>query len=257
VIDTGIFPHADLKLGPGVSYVPGSPSTVDQNGHGTHVSGTIAAVDNTSYVVGEAPGVTLHPVRVLDSSGSGQISWVIAGINYVAAWKQANPSIPVVANMSLGAETGTSSLNAMDQAIQKAMAKGVVFCVAAGNSNKDARGFSPAHTPGTICVGSYGQTNRKSSFSNYGPAVTISAPGEVVPSTWLNNGIQNLSGTSMATPAVTGTVALMLSTQPTLTVAQAKQRILTIANSSTTNQNPRIQGFPSGTSNLSVWTGAF
>lgn len=205
IIDSGIdLDHPDLNVdvARSVSYVRGDAD--DQNGHGTHVSGTIAAIDNTEGVIGVAAGATVVAVRVLDRRGSGSTSGVIAGVDYVGA----NGSSGDVANMSLGG--GVSQ--ALDDAVVNASnASGVIFCLAAGNSSDDANNYSPARVngPNIITVSASDINDNFASFSNWGnPPIDWCAPGVSVKSTWKDAGYNTISGTSMATPHVAGVLLL-------------------------------------------------
>ena len=191
-------------------------NSIDDNGHGTHVAGTAAA---NGAIVGVAPGALVTGIKVLDATGSGPTSVVIAGINYVAQ----NAAKFDVANMSLGG--GFSQ--ALNDAVTAATKVGVVFCVAAGNSGKDVRNYSPASTPSAITVSALTdldaapgglaanlsdclQDDAIACWSNFGSGVDICAPGVQIKSTWLNAGYNTISGTSMATPHVTGAAALYI-----------------------------------------------
>ena len=205
IIDTGInFAHVDFggRAVSGFDAVDGGTAD-DCNGHGTHVSGTVGGA-----TYGVAKGVTLVGVRVLDCSGSGTNSGVIAGVNWVATDHAAGA--PAVANMSLGG--GVSQ--ALDDAVNAAIADGVTFAIAAGNSNADACTSSPARAANAITVGATTSTDARASFSNFGTCVDIFAPGQSITSDWYssNTATNTISGTSMATPHVCGTAALYLST---------------------------------------------
>ena len=202
VIDTGIdFTHPDLRVDAArsKSFLSRDTSPVDQNGHGTHVAGTIAALDNTIGVIGVAPGAQVVAVRVLDRRGSGSNSGVIAGVDYVAANGRAGD----VANMSLGGGVST----ALDTAVVNAAKGGVRFALAAGNESDNANNHSPARANGTnvYTVSSFAVGDRWSSFSNFGnPPIDYAEPGSAIKSTWLNGGYNTISGTSMATPHLAG-----------------------------------------------------
>jgi subtilisin family serine protease len=224
IIDTGIQTnHPDLNVVGGINYSGGSSNNYgDGNGHGTHVAGIAAARDNSSYTVGVAPGAPLYAVRVLGSNGSGTTSGVIAGVNWVKQQKLNNPSVPMVANMSLGG--GISST--LDQAVNNCISAGVVVCVAAGNSGADASNTSPARVAAAITVGAFGSNNVLASWSNYGSVVDINAPGVSILSTYRNTSTATLSGTSMATPHVTGAAALFLSSHTSATPAQVRDSLV-------------------------------
>lgn len=200
VIDTGIAAHSDLVIDQSVSrnFVWGTSSFADQNGHGTHVAGTIAARDNTIGVIGVAPGAPVVAVRVLDARGQGSNSGVIAGVDYVASVG----GVGDVANMSLGG--GVSQ--ALDDAVARASTT-VMFVLAAGNDSRDANLSSPARVngPNIFTVSAFDINNTFASFSNFGnPPVDWAAPGVAVRSTWLSGGYNTISGTSMAAPHVAG-----------------------------------------------------
>lgn len=205
IIDTGIdLDHPDLNVDKSrsVSFLGSNTTPDDQNGHGTHVSGTIGALDNSFGVVGVAPGATLVAVRVLNRQGSGTTSGVIAGVNYVADKGGAGD----VANMSLG---GGISLS-LDQAVFTASAD-VKFALAAGNESDDANNHSPARVNGTniYTVSAMDRTDTWAYFSNYGnPPIDYCAPGVSVYSTYKDGGYATLSGTSMAAPHVAGLLLL-------------------------------------------------
>ena len=202
VIDTGIdYTHPDLNVDTARSrsFLGGTTTPADQNGHGTHVAGTIAAYDNTIGVIGVAPGARVVAVRVLDRRGSGSNSGVIAGVDYVASVGQPGD----VANMSLGG--GISA--ALDTAVINASAGGVKFALAAGNSSTDANTSSPARAngPNIYTVSAFANGDTWASFSNYGnPPIDYAEPGVSINSTWLSGGYNTISGTSMATPHLAG-----------------------------------------------------
>ncbi len=208
IIDTGVdLTHPDLNvdLGRSASFLGGKDANDpnDANGHGTHVAGTIAAIDNSEGVIGVAAGATVISVRVLDRRGSGTYSGVIAGVDYVAA----NGSAGDVANMSLGG--GASQ--AMDDAVIAASNGGIIFCLAAGNSSDDANNHSPARANGAniVTVSASDINDVFAYFSNYGnPPIDWCAPGVSIKSSWKNGGYNTISGTSMATPHVAGVLLL-------------------------------------------------
>jgi serine protease len=206
VIDTGIrASHAEFggRVSTGFSTVNDGNGTNDCNGHGTHVAGTIGG---TTY--GVAKGVTLHAVRVLNCSGSGTTSGVIAGVN----WVTANHVAPAVANMSLGGGVST----ALDDAVRNSVASGVTYAVAAGNSSANACFSSPARVSQALTVGSSTSADTRSSFSNFGTCLDLFAPGSSITSAWSTSdtATNTISGTSMASPHVAGAAALYLATDP-------------------------------------------
>src|SRR5262249_17455098 len=198
---------------------------IDCAGHGTHVAGTVGG---STY--GVAKGVTLVAVRVLDCSGSGTNSGVIAGVNWVAA----NAIKPAVANMSLGG--GVSQ--ALDDAVNGAVANGVVFCVAAGNGDAagnplDACTTSPARAANAITVSATDSTDHKASWANFGTCVDIFAPGVNITSSWFSSttATNTISGTSMATPHVCCAAALYVGLNPSATPAAVASALTTNATS--------------------------
>ncbi|RGP39782.1 Cuticle-degrading serine protease [Altererythrobacter insulae] len=200
IIDSGIdLDHPDLNVDTGRSFYAVGRNADDQNGHGTHVAGTVAAIDNGIGVIGVAPGAPVVSVRVLDRRGSGSTSGVIAGVDYVAA----NGSSGDVANMSLGGGIST----ALDQAVIGAAKSGVRFVLAAGNSAINASNSSPARANGNniYTISASDSSDRLASFSNYGnPPVDYAEPGVSITSTWLSGGYNTISGTSMAAPHFAG-----------------------------------------------------
>jgi subtilisin family serine protease len=217
VVDTGIDPAAaDLqgRVSGGVTEITDTNGTKDCNGHGTHVAGTIGG-----GTYGVAKAVTLVPVRVLDCGGSGSWSGVIAGLQWIVDAHQGTD--PAVVNMSLDGGANT----AVDNAVKSVIADGVSVSVAAGNGNTDACNSSPARVPDALTVGATDISDRRASFSNYGSCVDLFAPGVNITSDWLNGGTNTISGTSMATPHVTGTAAVLLSQQTALSPAQVASRL--------------------------------
>jgi subtilisin family serine protease len=205
VIDTGLrATHTQFtgRVGNGYTAINDGRGTSDCNGHGTHVAGTVGG---TTY--GVAKSVTLHPVRVLNCSGSGTNSGVIAGID----WVTANRVRPAVANMSLGG--GVSS--ALDTAVVNSTNAGVTYAVAAGNSNANACNSSPARVAVALTVGATTSTDARASYSNYGSCLDIFAPGSSITSAWYTSdtATNTISGTSMASPHVAG-VAVALTCRP-------------------------------------------
>jgi len=200
IIDTGIdLNHPDLTVDIARSrtFLGVKTTPEDQNGHGTHVAGTIAAMDNKLGVIGVAAGATVVSVRVLDRKGSGYTSGIIAGVDYVAA----NGVSGEVANMSLGGGIST----ALDNAVITASAK-VKFALAAGNESDDAENHSPARAdgPNIYTVSAMDNLDKWAYFSNYGSHVDYCAPGVYIYSTYKDGGYATLSGTSMSAPHVAG-----------------------------------------------------
>ncbi|HEV8536600.1 MAG TPA: S8 family serine peptidase [Candidatus Limnocylindria bacterium] len=259
IIDTGISPHSELNIAGGYNcagfFFVNRNAWTDGNGHGTHVAGTVAAKDNGANIVGVAPGAPLWAVRVLSSNGSGYLSWIICGINWVA--NNAAAKGIKVANMSLGGggsddgNCGNSNNDSMHKAICNAVNnKGVTFVVAAGNSNANFATFTPAAYNEVLTVTAVADFNGQpgggavptcrtdvddtaADFSNWttpgsaDASHTIAAPGVCITSTWNNGGYNTISGTSMASPHATGTVALCISSGACagLTPAQIVQKM--------------------------------
>ncbi|MFS8095831.1 S8 family peptidase [Lentzea alba] len=218
VVDTGVrISHSTFggRASNGRDFVDNDNVAQDGNGHGTHVAGTIAG---SQYGVAKAAKIVA--VRVLDNNGSGTLAGVAAGIDWVAA----NAVKPAVANLSLGGGANAT----LDTAVRNAVAKGVTFAVAAGNSNANASGFSPARVTEAITVGSTDRTDARSSFSNYGSVLDIFAPGRDITSAWntSDSATSTISGTSMATPHVAGAVARYLSVNRAATPAQVASYLI-------------------------------
>jgi subtilisin family serine protease len=206
IIDTGVYKHSDLNVVNHVNFAGGQND--DCNGHGTHVAGSAAARDNTSYVVGITPSAPLTGVKVLNCQGSGTTSGVIKGVD----WVTANAKKPAVANMSLGGGKSDS----LDTAVKNSAARGIFYAVAAGNNSGNACDKSPARAGagtnnGIMTVAATDSADKEASFSNYGPCVDIWAPGVSILSTKRGGGTKTMSGTSMASPHGAGGGALYLS----------------------------------------------
>jgi hypothetical protein len=245
VIDTGSGPHPDLNVVGGYDCT-GTGSYNDNNGHGTHVAGTIGAIDNGSGVVGVAPGARIWSIKVLNAAGNGTGSQILCGID----WVKQHASTVKIANMSLGGATtltddhncGNTNGDSVHQAICAAVNAGVTFAVAAGNDGKDAAGFFPSQYDEVITVSAlddsdgkpgglgssnnFGADDTLASFSNFGADVDVIAPGVGIYSTYLNNAYGSMSGTSMATPHVAGAAALYKAGHPTATPAQIRSALI-------------------------------
>ncbi|MEU2911052.1 S8 family peptidase [Streptomyces massasporeus] len=212
VIDTGVrITHQQIsgRASHGYDAVDGDSNASDGNGHGTHVATTIAG---STY--GVAKKAKIVGVRVLNNSGSGTTAGVIAGID----WVTRNHSGPSVANMSLGG--GASAT--LDTAVRNSIAGGVTYAVAAGNSSTTASSSSPARVAEAITVGATTSTDAKASYSNYGSALDIFAPGSSITAGWhtSDTATNTISGTSMATPHVAGAAAVYLAGHASSTPAQ-------------------------------------
>jgi subtilisin family serine protease len=239
ILDTGInASHNDFagRVGSGVDFIDGGAPD-DCHGHGTHVAGTVGG---TTY--GVAKGVTLVAVRVLNCQGSGTTSGVIAGVDWVG-----NAPKPAVANMSLGG----SYWQALNDAVAAAIAKGVAFAVAAGNSNANACNYSPSSTPEAITVGATTNLDARASYSNYGTCVDIMAPGSSITSAWTGSATASntISGTSMASPHVAGAAALVLGSNLGYTATQVRDALVNGATNNT------LATLPTGTPNKLLFVG--
>jgi subtilisin family serine protease len=218
IVDTGIrITHQQFGSRASVGFDTFGGTGIDCHGHGTHVAGTVAG---SSY--GVAPAASLVAVRVMDCGGSGTVSGIIAGLDWIVANHVAGA--PAVANMSIG---GGYSL-AENLAVQRAIDDGVTMAVAAGNENSDACGTSPASAPNALTVGASASSDARASFSNYGSCLDIFAPGVSVLSAWhaSDTSTGTLNGTSMASPHVAGAAALLLSANPLASPAAVRSSLL-------------------------------
>ncbi|MGE5561358.1 MAG: S8 family peptidase [Chloroflexota bacterium] len=213
VIDTGIdLTHPDLQqnIAGGTNILdPGQPP-VDDNGHGTHVAGTIAALNNGIGVVGGAPGARIFAIKAFDQNGTARLSDVIAALE----WCLTN-NISVI-NLSFGSDTGNESFR---DAV-RAAARSTVLVAAAGNNGRADSVDVPARYPDVVAVSASTRADQLAAFSSRGPQVAVAAPGQDILSTWTDGGYSTLSGTSMATPHVTALYALLMRYRPGLSRAQ-------------------------------------
>lgn len=251
VIDTGVdLNHPDLRImRSGAVNCSTAVGADDQNGHGTHVAGTIGALDNRIGVVGVAPGARIWPVRVLGPGGSGRMSDVICGVDYVTR----HAAQIEVANLSLGGAglddgaCGNRIGDMLHRAICASVAAGVTYVVAAGNERLDASGSTPAAYDEVITVSAVADFNGRpgggarstcrpdvddtmADFSNFGRDVDLIAPGVCIRSTWMGGGYKTLSGTSMACPHVAGGAALYLARHPRATPARVRAALVAAGN---------------------------
>ncbi len=244
VLDTGVdLDHPDLNVIPnrGKNCVSSLLAPDDLNGHGTHVAGTIGALDDGSGVVGVAPGSRIWPVKVLSDTGTGLVSWVICGVDHVTA----HASDVEVVNLSLVASglddgnCGNTNTDSFHKAICASVAAGVTYAAAAGNSARDAYATIPANYDEVIAVSALADFDGEpdgrgratcradvddtfANFSNYGADVDLTAPGTCIRSTYFGGSYSTMSGTSMATPHVAGAVALYAATDRTATPAMIR-----------------------------------
>ncbi|MCE7002798.1 S8 family peptidase [Kibdelosporangium philippinense] len=221
VLDTGVRrTHSDLagRVAPGVDLVENDGNPNDDNGHGTFIAGIIGG---TRF--GVAKKITVVPVKVLGGNGSGSMSTVIAGLD----WITRNAKKPAVANMSLGGAAN----QALDDAVRRSIASGVTYGVAAGSSGSDAGNFSPARVKEAITTAATNANDCVHSASNYGPLIDLHAPGVNITGIWNSSdtATNTLTGTSFSTPHAVGGAGLYLATHPTATPAQVEAAL--IANS--------------------------
>lgn len=259
IVDTGVSAHPDLNVAGGVDCTKSRIGWRDANGHGTHVSGTAAGLDNDVGVVGVAPGARIWSVKVLNANGYGRVSWLLCGIDWVAAQRDGDRPLIEVANMSLSfrgvtwkaddGHCGNRNHDAVHKAICAAAALGTIFVAAAGNNDRNAKHYRPAAynevitvsalsdfdgKPGALGVHSDSCPKHYSSdrddvlakFSNYGADIDIMAPGKCIWSTYLDGRYKAMSGTSMATPHVSGAVALYLVLHPDWTFSQVRAALI-------------------------------
>jgi subtilisin len=260
VVDTGIATLADLNVVGGYNCSSSDPTAWrDDNGHGTHVAGTIGAIDNASGVVGVAPGVRLWAVKILNSSGEGLLSWYVCGLDWIAAQRDAtDASRPLfeAVNMSVTKwgrddhNCGLTNSDILHQAICRLVGTGVTVVAAAANDSANAAYRVPASYDAVITVsaladtdglpgglggnrcyswGSYDSDDTFADFSNFGSDVDLIAPGKCIWST-VPGGYAYMSGTSMAAPHVTGAVALLKATRPGYSPLEVKQALQILGN---------------------------
>lgn len=226
VVDSGINRnHPDLKIAGGVSFIEGVSTYNDAKGHGTHVAGVIGAQDNSIGTIGVAPDAKLYSVKVLSGQGIGTLAGVVSGIE----WAIQNEMD--IINLSLTTDTAASSLK---EILQKAHDEGIMIVAAAGNAEtvqKTNDVLYPARFSSVIAVGSVNQNNQKSDFSYQGPSLELTAPGENIKSAFVNTYTETQEdysiskGTSVATPFVSGTIALYMEAYPHLSANQIRETI--------------------------------
>ncbi|GIO88096.1 aerolysin [Paenibacillus faecis] len=219
VIDTGAdFSHPDLRnsLARGVNILNQMSPPYDDNGHGTHIAGTIAASGGSRGMMGVAPRSLIYPVKAFDHNGSAYVSDIILGIDWCVQNRMH------IINMSFGMKNKSLSLQ---NTIRRAYQAGIVVVASSGNDKKNRSVDYPARYPHTISVGATGRDGRVAPFSNHGPRIDIYAPGEKIKSCWLGGGYREMNGTSMATSHVSGSIALLLALRPGLTPGEIKRRL--------------------------------
>ncbi len=271
ILDTGIdLKHSDLNVyhqksfetsssGSWSSFFGSGKTTTstanDDNGHGTHVAGIAAAKDNSIGSVGIAPGAKLWAIKVLDKNGSGALSTIIKGIDYVTNYANQVE----VANLSLGCECKSAAL---DTAINNSVKAGITFVAAAGNAGKDASSFSPANNPNVLAISAIGDSDGKcgskaadtgygnddtlASFSNYGSVLDLAAPGAKIYSTYKGNSYATMSGTSTASPHVAGAAALYMASNPDASPSAVRNTLVNGGSLSTTPCDGNGHGYFTG-----------
>jgi subtilisin len=261
IVDTGVAKHLDLNVVGGVNCSTSDRTKwQDDNGHGTHVAGTVGALDNTTGVVGVAPGARIWAVRILNADGYGLLSWYVCGLDWILAQRDpvdaSRPLIEAV-NMSV-AKTGSDDRNCgltnkdvLHQAICRLYKGGITVVAAAANNSSSAAGFVPAAYNEVITVSALADTDGKAgglggnrcfswgtydvddtfaNFSNFGSDVDIIAPGKCIWSTKPGNTYAYSSGTSMAAPAVSGAVGLYKASRPLATPNEVRESLRYLGN---------------------------
>ncbi|WP_238403705.1 S8 family peptidase [Paenibacillus paridis] len=216
VIDTGAdFSHPDLRhsLSRGINLLNRSMLPHDDNGHGTHIAGTIAAANQLQGMIGVAPRALISPVKAFDHNGSAFVSDIILGIEWCIRNRMN------VINMSFGMKTRSKALLG---AVINAHNAGIIIVASSGNDGKRRTVDYPARYPQTIAVGATNKLRRVAPFSNRGAYIDVYAPGDKIVSAWLRGKYNEMSGTSMATSHVSGAIALLLAHKPGLTPTEIK-----------------------------------
>lgn len=216
VIDTGAdYHHPDLRysLARGINLLNRSLLPHDDNGHGTHIAGTIAAANSTEGMIGVAPRSLIYPVKAFDHNGSAYVSDIVLGIDWCVRNR-----VDII-NMSFGMKTRSKAL--LD-VVNRAHQAGIVIVASSGNDGKRRSIDYPARYPQTISVGATDKNRRIASFSNRGAYVDVYAPGDKIISSWVQGKHHEMSGTSMATSHVSGAIALLLAKHPGLSPSEIK-----------------------------------
>jgi subtilisin len=242
--DLNVVARTDCSNGTELSAKCVDESGTDPTGHGTHVAGTIGAIDNGIGVVGVAPGARIWAVKVLET-GPNWTSEIVAGMDWVTGKrKDENPANDIeVANMSLGCAVTECSATMLDEAVIRMVAAGVVAVVSAGNKNADAKGYAPANSASALTVSAIadydgkpegkgsiappcenlGLDDQRASFSNYGAGIDVAAPGVCIYSTLATGGYGYKNGTSMAAPEVAGAAAVLAAQDPPKSKADVEE----------------------------------
>ncbi len=219
VIDTGIdYAHPDLQhsVSRGINLIYRNVPPHDDNGHGTHIAGTIAAANRLHGMIGIAPRATIHPVKAFDQNGTAYVSDIILGLDWCARNRMH------IVNMSFGMHSRSKSLM---HAVQSANRAGVIVVASSGNDGRSSDIDYPARYGQTIAVGAINEQGRVASFTNRSSLIDIYAPGDKIVSAWLGGKYREMSGTSMATSHVSGAIALLVAHKPGLTPDQIKELV--------------------------------
>jgi subtilisin len=219
IVDTGVdytHPDSQRSVHGGINLVQRNMIPMDDNGHGTHIAGTIAAASQQAGIIGVAPNAAIYSVKAFDYNGSAYVSDIIRGIEWCLHYHMD------IINMSFGMKNHSKALEA---AVTNAVYSGKVIVASSGNGGRKNQMDYPARFPLTIAVGATNQNHKIADFSNRGHYIDIFAPGERIYSTWLHGKYHVMSGTSMATSHVTGVIALILSAKPGLSPKQIKSML--------------------------------
>jgi subtilisin family serine protease len=252
ILDTGIdLEHPDLNIYKNVTFVNGTSSGDDDNGHGSEVAGIAAAKNNMLGVVGMAPGARLWSIKVCAAAGNCPLADQLNGIEYAIAHAD---EIDVI-NISI--ENQFSSI--LNSTIERAVQKGIVVVAAAGNDAKDAQDISPANSPHIIAVSgladsdgkcggigpitSYGEDDALANFSNFGEVIDIASPAVDILTTYNYSDYSVDSGTSFAAPFVTGAAALIISQNNNITISEVRDQLVNVGTSSVTKCDGKARGY--------------
>lgn len=242
ILDTGVrATHAEFggRVVGGHDFVDNDSDPNDGNGHGTFMAGLVGGRTH-----GVAKGVKMVPVRVLNNSGSGTMSGVIAGID----WITRTAAKPAVVNVSLGGPAN----QALDDAVRRSIAAGITYSVTSGSSRQPAINFSPARVAEAITTAATGRDDCAAPQGNYGSAIDLYAPGLVIPGPWhtSDTATNTISGSSLATAHTSGAAALHLALNPAATPAQVQSALVR-------NASPGVCNLPTGSPNKILYTGPF